>query len=360
MWFFKRKKQENNINNINTLKQQIYENTKHKMELNFLSPNQIEKIIQNNQDVDFLDDEIKKEMNFPDIEFIANKLLPPNIEIHTNRKSINPKDIVKAVCLGDIIGYKYEFIPHDYEDVWMEELPPHPSGFTDDTVLSIATMNAVLENPEKPDFRKSYLDAYKKYPSAGYGGGFIGWALGEKDNTKGYNSFGNGCAMRIAFISTYYEDINDVIKHTIESVMVTHNHIESVKYTVILSVCIWMALHNYSKEEIKKYVLSHCYMQKETDINLLINKFSYYDFDGNINKPSDQQTKISLYANYAVPYAIDCFITTTSYEKCMRKILSNFGDADTICAIAAGLCYTFYEETGFNTDEILKDKKVEI
>lgn len=362
MWFFKKKKDKTNdkYSGMSAMKRQIYEEAEYKMELNFLSPKQIEKIIQNNQDVDFLDDEIKKEMNFPDLDFIANKLLPKDIENHKEKKNIDPKEIVKAVCLGDIIGSKYEFTSHNYEESAVEELPPHPSRFTDDTVLSIATMNAVLKNPDKPDFRQAYIDAYHKHPSVGYGGGFISWALGDIDNSKGYNSFGNGCAMRIAFIPAYYDDIKDVIRHTIESVMVTHNHIESVKYTVLLSVCIWMALHNYSKEEIKEYVLSHCYIQNETDINLLINKFSYYDFDGNINKSSDQQTKISLYVNYAVPYAIDCFNKTNSYEDCMRKILSNFGDTDTICAIAAGLCFAFYNETGFNMEAILKDKDVRL
>lgn len=346
---------------INPLKEEFLNKSRYKMELNFLSPKQIEKVINNNKDIDFLKDEIKEEMKYPDIEYISQKLLPPNVDQIRKRKLIDPKDIVKAVCLGDIIGYKYEFTPHNYDDAWMEELPPHPARFTDDTVLSIATMNAVLKNPKHPDFRQAYIDAYKKYPNAGYGGGFIAWALGNDiDNTKGYHSFGNGCAMRIAFIPAYYEDIKDVIKHTIESVMVTHNHIESVKYTVLLSVCIWMALHNYNKDEIQQYVLSHSHKENKTDVDLLVNSFSYYDVNGNINKPSDEQTKISLYANYAIPYAIDCFKTTTSYEKCMRKILSSFGDTDTVCAIAAGLCFAFYNETGFNMEEILKDKGVEI
>lgn len=362
MWFFKKKKDKTNdkYSGMSAMKRQIYEEAEYKMELNFLSPKQIEKIIQNNQDVDFLDDEIKKEMNFPDLEFIANKLLPEDIENHKEKKNIDSKEIVKAVCLGDIIGSKYEFTSHNYEESAVEELPPHPSRFTDDTVLSIATMNAVLKNPDKPDFRQAYIDAYHKHPSAGYGGGFIGWVLGDIDNSKGYNSFGNGCAMRIAFIPAYYDDIKDVIQHTIESVMVTHNHIESVKYTVLLSVCIWMALHNYTKKEIIQYTINNSYCMFECEYDLLINKFSYFDVDERINVPSVEENKRTLYVNYAVPYAIDCFDKTNSYEECMRKILSNFGDTDTICAIAAGLCFAFYNETGFNMEEILKDKDVRL
>ena len=374
MWFLKKKKDKTNdkYSGISAMKRQIYEDAEYKMELNFLSPKQIEKIIENNQDVDFLDDEIKKEMNFPDLEFIANKLLPEDIENHKKRKDIDPKEVVKAVCLGDIIGYKYEFTPHNYEEVAIEKLPPHPSRFTDDTVLSMATMNAVLSNPDKPDFRQAYIDAYYKHPSVGYGASFVSWATNELmfydenmenskiDNTNGYHSFGNGCAMRIAFIPAYYDDIKDVIRHTIESVMVTHNHIESVRHTVVLSVCIWMALHNYTKKEITQYVINNTYCMFECEYELLVNKFSYFDVDERINTPSTEESKRTLYVNYAVPYAIDCFEKTNSYEECMRKILSNFGDTDTLCAIAGGLCYAFYEDTGFDVDEILKDKGVKI
>lgn len=38
----------------------------------------------------------------------------------------------------------------------------------------------------------------------------------------------------------------------------------------------------------------------------------------------------------------------------MREILSHFGDTDTICAIAGGLCYAYYEKTDFDIDTILK------
>ena len=62
----------------------------------------------------------------------------------------------------------------------------------------------------------------------------------------------------------------------------------------------------------------------------------------------------SLMANYAVPFAIKCFYETESYEACMREILSHYGDTDTICAIAGGLCVAFYGTTGMNTQEILE------
>lgn len=355
MWFFKKKRK---TPPISPQLRKIYDDAQNKMKLNYLSPHQSEKVVSNNEDVDFLDEEMKTEMNYPDIDFLSVKLIPKNLKETNTRKDIDAKDVVKAVCLGDIIGYKYEFTPHNYEDVKAEILPPQPSRFTDDTVLSIATVNAVLENQDTPDFRKHYINAYKKYPMAGYGSAFVNWALNE-NNTKGYHSFGNGCGMRVAFIPAFYEDIEDVIKYTIASVMVTHDHIESIKSTVVLSVCIWMALHNYTKEEIFDYAREH-YLYTKEEQELLINKWSHFNLDTDLSTLSNEESKVSLFANYAIPYAIKCFYETESYEDCMREILSHFGDTDTICAIAGGLCFAYYETTNMPIEQILQNNNLSL
>ena len=44
----------------------------------------------------------------------------------------------------------------------------------------------------------------------------------------------------------------------------------------------------------------------------------------------------------------------------MREILCHFGDTDTVCAIAGGLCYAYYKETGFDMEKILKEKGVDV
>ena len=351
-------KRQNN-EEISPLKQKIYDEAKQKMRINYLSEKQIEKVIENNEDIDFLDEQIKAEMDIPDIDFLKDKLLPENLK-ENQKKGIFPKEVVKAVCLGDIIGSSYEFKEHDYSISKTELLPPPNSCFTDDTVLSIATMNAVLENKNNPDFRKYYIDAYHKYPDAGYGGAFISWASGnDMDNTVGYHSMGNGCAMRISFIASYYEDIKDVIKYTIRSCMTTHDHTESIKGSVITAVCIWMALHNYTKEDIYTYCKRHYEFNAE-DKEKLIYGWCQFDLNKELSLLSNGQSKNTLFVNNAVPYAIKCFYKTHSYEECMREVLSHFGDTDTVCAIAGGLCYAFYDETGFDTDTVLQNNQVAI
>ena len=76
--FFKHKIKNNEIKSksaTNSLLSQIIENKKEIAKLNFLSPIQIEKVLKNNKDIDFLDFEFKKEMDYPDIEYLANDIL---------------------------------------------------------------------------------------------------------------------------------------------------------------------------------------------------------------------------------------------------------------------------------------------
>lgn len=324
--------------------------------LNMITQCQLDKVFQNITDIDFLEDEIKELMNEPDTDYIASKisLKPPK---NLPRKDIDPKEIVIGAIIGDVVGSRYEFTAHNYIKAQYEDLPPKKSFFTDDTVLSIATMNAVLEKSNNPNFRQHYIDAYEEYPRAGYGATFVDWALNEIDNTKGYNSIANGCAMRLSFIPAYYDDYEIMLKQIAASVLITHNHIESVKHSMILATTIWMALHNYDKEDIKLYCDSqYSYTQNEKE--QLFYGHTMDDWSKPLSDYSNDMNRQTIYVNNAVPFAIKCFLETEDYESCMREILSHFGDTDTICAIAGGLCVAYYGTTGMDNEKILRNAQV--
>lgn len=355
---FKRKQNRQKDIKIPT-REEILEKAKDKARVNGLSPEQIEKLIQNNVDVDFLPDEISQMMKTPDINYWRQKWMPSNTK--TNRSHILPEDVVKATILGDIIGSKFEFAEHDYEDTRTMELLDKRNFYTDDTVLSLATEAAILKNPEEPNFAEAYKKAYHQYPRAGYGSGFVGWALnwGEgtnNDNAEsqctGYGSFANGSAMRVSFIPAYYKNVQDVIDYAIKSANVTHNHIDGIKGAVVISVCIWLALNGYSKEEIHKYCKSH-YGYTADEKELLIYSATYFDMNIQMKEQTKEDSQTSIYCNFAVPFAVQCFYETNSYQECMRKILSCFCDSDTICAIAGGLCYAFYGTTEMDVESAL-------
>ena len=232
-----------------------------------LSPKQIQKIANmkyiNEEEIINLRNKFLVE---PDFEYIK-EYYKPNIIKETNEE-ININSLYGTI-LGDIIGSIYEFTDHKE----VTNLIKNSSFFTDDTVLTIATMLAIMENDKEPDFRKWYIKLYKEFPRAGYGSAFSRWAIGiDIDNNIGYGSYGDGSAMRVSFIGTYYKSIDDVIKYAYQSAIVSHNHIDAVKGAIITAVVIWMCKNKYSKNEIKKYVYKHY----AYDENLLSNKTTGY------------------------------------------------------------------------------------
>ena len=354
MWWFKKKK-----TILNNRPEQLKANARRKGELNLLSDVQIESVLERNQDLDFLDSELKEQMNYPDVTHLIANLVPQNMR-RTTRKPVSVEDIMLGAICGDIIGSKFEFTVHDYEAARNMKLPDRKSYHTDDTVLTRATYAAIQKNPQNPDFRQAYLDAYQKEKGAGYGSAFVNWAENgqmfytegmverPRDNSVGYHSCANGCAMRISPIPAYYDDLLEATKHAVASCMVTHDHVESVKATIVLTVAMWMALHGYSKRDIYDYCCTHYTLHDE-----LFYKASQFDMNTELHTISNNIVRNSLMANYAVPFAIKCFYQTGCYEDCMSEILTHYGDTDTICAIAGGLCVAFYGTTGMDTQAIL-------
>lgn len=279
----------------------------------------------------------------PEVEYFLNNFKPDiikeNVEIDENK-------VLKGVILGDIIGSKYEFSEHEP----LTQLIHRYAYFTDDTVMSIAVKEAVLENEKDPDFVKYYKMFYRKYPRAGYGGRFTAWCI-EEDN-KAYGSWANGSAMRVSFIGAHYKNIDDVIKVSYKSAAVTHNHFEGIKGAVITAVCVWMCKNKYSKEEIKKYLFKHYGYTEEQLENKTYGQMFYNLYEPKKNKFKSEG---GISCMFTVPYAISCFIETNTPEECFFKILENFCDADTVCAVAGGLIGAFYE-LDKKYDSVVKEK----
>jgi ADP-ribosylglycohydrolase len=91
---------------------------------------------------------------------------------------------------GDIIGFIYE-----RHGIKTTDFPLFGSNnrFTDDTVMTIAVADAILE---QTDYARAMKQWGCKYPCAGYGGTFIKWLF--EPEVRPYNSWGNGSAMRVS------------------------------------------------------------------------------------------------------------------------------------------------------------------
>lgn len=232
-----------------------------------------------------------------------------------------------GAVLGDIIGSTYELHNVKSENI---DLFPTGSTFTDDTVLSVAVAEKILnEQLSQTGSKKSYAlwfkQYYKRYPNAGFGQMFSKWAL--SDDLYIQRSYGNGAAMRVAAIGFAYNDMDTICKEVKSSCYYTHHHREAVKGAQAVATAIFIGRKNCSKEEM---------------IGYLEKKFSY-SFDFTLDEIREKYVFDSR-TSYTVPVAIEAFIESESYEDAIRKAISIGGDSDTIACMTGGIAQAYYKE----------------
>lgn len=211
---------------------------------------------------------------------------------------------------GDVIGSIYEHDP-----ITTTEFPLISDGsqFTDDTVLSVATAEAIITGRS---FDVAYRDWYRRYPDAGYGGFFHQW--GQSDEIGPYNSFGNGSAMRVAPVGWAYSDLDTVLERAAASAAVTHDHPEGIKGAQVTAGAVLLA----RKEPI-------------ADVIAWAEGFGY-----EIGTPIEALRPDHVFdvtCQGTVPPALRCAYEAESFEEAVRLAISLGGDADTLAAIAGAV-----------------------
>jgi ADP-ribosylglycohydrolase len=224
-----------------------------------------------------------------------------------------------GASIGDIVGSVYE--KREVKSTNFELFTKF-SRFTDDTVMTIATADCILQDGDYTEFYQKYG---QKYPKKGYGGTFQNWIFAE--NPQPYNSWGNGSAMRVSPVAYIFDDINDVLDEAKKSAEVTHNHPEGIKGAQAIAAAIFLANNDIDKAGIKDYV------QKK------------FDYDLNRKIDDIRKTyKFDVSCQGSVPESIIAFFESTDFESAIRLAISLGGDADTLAAMAGAIAEAFYKE----------------
>lgn len=194
------------------------------------------------------------------------------------------------------------------------------STFTDDTVLSIAVADAIMNRREYGVTIKAYG---RRYPHAGYGGSFYRWLL--TDESRPYNSWGNGSAMRVSPVGFAFGSVDAVLKEAEKSAAVTHNHPEGIKGAQAVALAVYLARSGHSKKDIKEAIAS---------------RFDY-DLDRTLDaiRPG---YRFDISCRGSVPESIIAFLESTGVEDAIRNAISLGGDSDTMACIAGGIAQAFY------------------
>ena len=220
---------------------------------------------------------------------------------------------------GDIIGSVFEQFP--IKSVQFPLFSPL-SRFTDDTVLTVAIADAILK---KIDYAIALKNFGRKYPNAGYGSSFYRWI--HSADSKPYNSWGNGSAMRVSPVGFAFNSLQDVLRESKKSAEVTHNHPEGIKGAQATALAVFLARTGHPKEMIKQEISERF----EYDLNRTLDEIRpAYRFD--------------ISCQGSVPEAIIAFLEGKDFEDVIRQGISLGGDSDTIACIAGGIAQAYYQE----------------
>jgi ADP-ribosylglycohydrolase len=230
---------------------------------------------------------------------------------------------------GDVIGSVYEF---NRIKTKRFVLFSGNSGFTDDTVMTVAAAEAIL-------YQREYVVAFRewgrKYPDCGWGQRFGLWLFGP--GSEPYGSYGNGSAMRISPVGFAFNTLEETIIEATRCAEVTHNHPEGIKGAQAVAAAIFMARKGSKKDEIKKFTTGRY----------------GYDLD---------RTIAGIRKNYrfdetcqgSVPESIIAFLESKDWEDAVRLAVSLGGDSDTQACIAGGIAQAFY---GGVPDDIVRETR---
>ncbi len=225
--------------------------------------------------------------------------------------------IIGAIA-GDVIGSVFEF--HNIKTTEFK-LFTKKTTFTDDSVLTIAVADAILNGK---DYAGNIHAFGRKYPRRGYGGNFLKWLM--SNNPQPYNSFGNGSGMRVSPVGFAFPSLEKVLEEAKKTAEVTHNHPEGIKGAQAIASAIYLAKTGVPKNEIKDYITI------TFDYNL--------DFTLNEIRPTYRFSEI---CQDSVPQAIVAFLESSDYESCIRLAISIGGDSDTIACMAGGIAAAYYK-----------------
>ena len=233
---------------------------------------------------------------------------------------------MKGAIIGDIVGSVYEF-----NNVRTKDFPllTEQSTFTDDTVMTVAVMRTLTENPvSAPDavLSRDFMHWMRYYgrlfPGRGYGGQFGRWL--ESDRPRPYYSCGNGSAMRVSPVAMAARGLQDCERLARLTSEITHNHPDGICGAQAAAGAAYLALHGGTKPEIKAYVEQFYPLKEEFDL--------YLEY----GHPFDETCATTI------PAAVQCFLASDGFEDCIRNAVAIGGDSDTIAAIAGAIAEGFY------------------
>jgi ADP-ribosyl-[dinitrogen reductase] hydrolase len=234
-----------------------------------------------------------------------------------------------------------------------------PGEVTDDTMMTIAVAEGILENPQNPvgHIGEKFIDWYKSRPKDV--GNIINLALSAyiesgsweiaAASAHGFNegiSAGNGSLMRCIPVALYYKDTEIMTNVTVGQSKLTHYDDKATRACVFYNNLI------------------SGYLNGETKITFIKEMLSVYPEYSKVLNMSKCNLKSSGFVVDSLISSLWCFINTNTFEEAVCEAVNLCGDADTVGAITGGLAGAYYgaESIPLRWSEkiLVKDKLTEL
>ena len=225
-----------------------------------------------------------------------------------------------GAIIGDIAGSIYEFSQlRGIKNIECETLIPENGFFSDDSILTVAILDAILQKKDYEEslkkYGKDFIDYkpdFSPYFKTSFSPGFIKWVNGNYQGT----STGNGAMMRISPVGYLFDTEEDVVKNAYLATSPSHNSKEAIDSATIIAMIIFLSRKGYSKEEIIK----------KLNIDL-----KYKDF-----------TKFNTTCQETLDNCLYAFFTSNSFDESIKKVISYGGDTDTNACIVGSMSEAMY------------------
>lgn len=239
-----------------------------------------------------------------------------------------------GAIIGDLAGSIYEY--EQYKKITCinaEKLITKDSFFSDDTILTIAVLDALINNKDYESYLKLYAKEYmnytpefKPYFKQPFSPGFMKWI---NDNKIG-NSTGNGSMMRISPIGYLCNNEQEIIKEASKATSPSHNSKEAITSATLIALIIFYARKGYSKEFI---------------VDKLNIQIKYIKFE-----------KFNMTCYETINNCLYALFSSNSFEESLKKVISYGGDTDTNACIVGSMAEALY---GIN-EELIKEASAKI
>jgi len=225
-----------------------------------------------------------------------------------------------GAIIGDLAGsiYEYEQIS-GIRKVRVGKIIPDNAFYSDDTILTIAIMDAIINKGDYQEYLRKYIREYSLYKpdfspyfKTSFSPGVIKWAKGDIEGL----SIGNGAMMRISPVGYLFDSEEDVIKNARLATIPTHNSKEAVDCATKIALIIFYLRKGLMLDKIYQIL----------DINIKYEPFKKF------NVTCDETIGNCLYALYVA----------NGFEDAIRKAISYGGDTDTNACCVGSMAEAMY------------------